>query len=225
MTITPAFLDAIAAAAERSPGPRTIPLPMPGNVGDFRSFTNFDEWRDYWLGLRLPFGVPQNMTDGFERAQKLYLLAWMDFDLMVAGEMVALSTLEHVLRDQYLGKEISRRRVVIAEKAERENREPKKGEKWWVEQASFSDLLKYMWNHDALTDDKLPSVRRSGGKVKDLIIGDRDPSLADMRHARAHGNPFGSGFEAGLLELIRDLIEYAYRDRIAEARTFAPGRF
>ncbi|MGQ0582216.1 MAG: hypothetical protein ACT4O6_09800 [Reyranella sp.] len=224
MTIATTFLDAISVAAERSPGPRTIQLPMPGHVGGFRSFANFDEWRDYWLGLRLPFGIPLNMTEGFERAQKLSLLAWVDFDLMVAAELVALTTLEHVLRDQYLGKEKCRRRAIIAEKAEQEKRQARRGEEWWIEQASFSDLLKYMWNHDELTDEQLPSVRRSGGKVKDLICGDRDPSLADMRHARAHGNPFDTGYEAGLIELIRDLIEYAYRDRIAEARAFLPNK-
>jgi len=43
-----------------------------------------------------------------------------------------------------------------------------------------------------------------------------EPSLADMRNIRAHGNPFGSGQIGGLIELVRDLIEFACRDRIEQ---------
>jgi hypothetical protein len=73
-----------------------------------------------------------------------------------------------------------------------------------------------MVDHDDLTDDKLPIIRRAGGTVIGLLRGDRDPNLAAIRNMRAHGNPFGAGPQAGLLELVRDLIEYAYRDLIAE---------
>lgn len=158
MSLTADFLDTLAVAAERSPGPRTLPWPMPGNLGALLSFASFADWRDFFLSFRLPYGVPQNMTDGFERASKLYLLAWIDFDLMVAGEIVALSTLEHVLRDCYLGKEREQRRAIIAENAQKDKRETTKKEKSWVERISFADLRKYMIEHDALTDDKLPLI-------------------------------------------------------------------
>jgi hypothetical protein len=87
-----------------------------------------------------------------------------------------------------------------------------------IERISFADLCNYMVERDWLTDDKVGVVRRSGGTVKALLTGERDPSLANLRNIRAHGDPFGSGFESGLLELIRDLIVYAYRNMIADAR-------
>lgn len=42
-----------------------------------------------------------------------------------------------------------------------------------------------------------------------LLTDEADPNLAEMRNVRAHGNPYGSGYQSGLLELVRDLIEYA----------------
>jgi len=61
------------------------------------------------------------------------------------------------------------------------------------------------------------------GAVIDLLVIEnppnpmaRKPSLADRRNGMAHGDPFGEsgagGPCAGLLELLRDLIDYAYRD-------------
>jgi hypothetical protein len=94
MTLTTKFLDAAAAAAERSSDPRVIPWPMPGNLGALRTFADFAEWRDAILGFSLPNGVPQNMRDSFDRALKIYLLAWIDFDLATAGEMAALSAFD-----------------------------------------------------------------------------------------------------------------------------------
>jgi hypothetical protein len=224
MTLTTAFVDAAAAAAERSPDPRVIPWPMPGNPGAFRTFADFAEWRDEILDFSLPHGVPQNMRDALDRALKIYLLAWIDFDLVTAGEMAALSAFEHVLRDCYFGKERDRRRARVVDKAAREKRKATKREVKWIERISFADLCNYMIERDGLTDDKVGLVRRSGGTVKALLTGDRDPSLANLRNIRAHGVPFGSGFTSGLLELIRDLIVYAYRDMIAEARALYPGR-
>jgi len=36
--------------------------------------------------------------------------------------------------------------------------------------------------------------------------------MADLRNESAHGAPFDGLPQAGLLELVRDLIDYAYRD-------------
>jgi hypothetical protein len=47
--------------------------------------------------------------------------------------------------------------------------------------------MRYVPEHDALTDDKLPMIRRSGGTVVDLVKGTREPSLADIRNSSAHG--------------------------------------
>jgi len=216
MALTADFLDAVAAAAEWLPGPRTVPWPTPGNLGGFVQFDSFAQWQSVLLGFRLPAGVPLNMVDGFDRALKLYLLAWLDFDVITAGELAALAALEHVLRDCYLGKFREKHNKRIAEKAQKEKRSPNIKEQFRPERIPFADLTKYMVESDGLTDDKLPSVRRLGGSVVKLLTGERDPSLAGIRNPRAHGNPFGSGYQSGLIEVIHDLIVYAYRDRIAE---------
>ena len=103
MPIAPEFLTALARAAEFSPGERTIPWPSPGQPGSFVTFADFPEWQRVILGFQLAVGVPRSMADLFDRALKLYLTAWLDFDLVTAGEMVALAALEHSLRDCYLG--------------------------------------------------------------------------------------------------------------------------
>ena len=41
---------------------------------------------------------------------------------------------------------------IIAEKAKQEARPVRKGEKWWVENTTFADLLKHRVEHDGLTD-------------------------------------------------------------------------
>jgi len=181
-------------------------------LGAFQSFDTFGDWRTFWLGFALSPGIPTYVVGGFERAQKLFLLAWLDLDLASAGELVAFTVLEYALKDRYLGKERERRWTASSEKAKKEGRPLTRREKEWTERISFADLLRYMVEHDGLTDEKVGLVRRSGGTVKDLLTGDRDPSLANMRNSRAHGSPFETGFTAGLLELIRDLIGYAYRD-------------
>jgi hypothetical protein len=55
-------------------------------------------------------------------------------------------------------------------------------------------------------------IQKRGGTIIGLLTGSRDPDLAEMRNALAHGDPFDGFPHSGLLELIRDLIEYAYRD-------------
>jgi hypothetical protein len=45
-----------------------------------------------WFGLHE--GIPDIVTAKFDRAHKLHVLAWIDFDLIKAGELVAFTTLE-----------------------------------------------------------------------------------------------------------------------------------
>jgi hypothetical protein len=74
-----------------------------------------------------------------------------------------------------------------------------------------------MVHHDDLTDAKIEMNQRcGGGSVVPLLTGDRKPSLAEIRNAAAHGDPFDGFLWAGMLELIRDLIEYAYRDFVPD---------
>lgn len=68
--------------------------------------------------------------------------------------------------------------------------------------------------HEGLTDEQLPIICKSDGSVIALFKGDRTPSLAAIRNLQAHGDPFEGLPWAGLLEFVRDLIEWAYRGMI-----------
>lgn len=57
---------------------------------------------------------------------------------------------------------------------------------------------------------------RCGGKAIGQLTGETEPALADRRNKLAHGDPFDGIPTGGLLELVRDLINYAYRGIIAE---------
>jgi hypothetical protein len=219
VALTTEFLDAVAAAAERLPGSRTIPWPVKGNLAGLVTFASFAEWREVLLSFRLRPSVPRNMADGFDLAIKLYLLAWFDFDLVTAGELAALAALEHVLRDCYLGELRERHTRKVVAKAAREKRDPTAKEAFKPESIKLAVLLNHMVESDGLTDDQLPCVRRYGGSIvgRLKLNSGAKPSLADIRNVRGHGNPFGSGYQSGLLEAVHNLIEYAYRERISAA--------
>lgn len=189
MALSNDFLDAVALAATRCSGPRVVPWPIPGNPAGLVSFADFAEWRAFLLDLSLRNTIPEIVRAKFERAQKLHILAWIDFDLIKAGELVALTALELGLADRY---------------------GPKARTKYG--NATFAHLLRYMPEHDGLTDDKMPMIRRCGGTIIDLVAGKTPHTLADIRNDAAHGFPFDGFPWTGLLELVRDLIEYAYRD-------------
>jgi len=101
MHLTTKFLDAVAMAKDRSSSPLIVPWPMPGNLGGCLSFSAFADWGAFVLDLSLRRTVPGIVTAKFERSQKLHLLAWIDFDLIKAGELVAMTALELALRDRY----------------------------------------------------------------------------------------------------------------------------
>ena len=206
MPLTSDFLNAITVAADRSPGPLVVPWPMPGNLGGFETFENFTQWREFVLGFSLHGRIPQIVTAKYDRALKLHLLTWIDFDLIKAGELIALTTLELALNDCYGGKVRKR----MKDKEKNKEKDEKKDE---LASIPFARLLSYMARHDELTDDKLPMNVRCGGSVVDLLNGKREPGLANIRNELAHGYPFDGFPWSGLLELVRDLIEYAYREQ------------
>ncbi|MDR3572018.1 MAG: hypothetical protein P4L81_07605 [Candidatus Pacebacteria bacterium] len=72
---------------------------MPGNLGALVSFSTFSEWRDFVLDLGLRRNVPDIVAMKFERSRKLHLLAWIDYDLIIAAELVAMTALELALKD------------------------------------------------------------------------------------------------------------------------------
>ncbi|MCW3476267.1 hypothetical protein [Limobrevibacterium gyesilva] len=201
MGVTTEFLDAAAVIAERSTAPLLFHWPMPGNLGGLLKFATFAEWRDFVLQFGLRDGIPDIVKAKFDRAHKLHVLAWVDPDLLKAGEQVALTTLELALKDRY-GHKVRDKRGNIR----------------------FANALRYMVESDGLTDDQVPMNRRCGppSTVVGRLTGDVRPSLADMRNDLAHGYPFDGLPHSGLLELVRDLIEYAYRDMIGAAVGLIP---
>lgn len=51
------------------------------------------------LGLRP--GTPEIVAAKYRRAQKLYLVGWLDTDLIRAGELVVMTALGLALNDRY----------------------------------------------------------------------------------------------------------------------------
>lgn len=188
------FLDLKLLDGVRREAPLALPWPVPGNPGGFYEFSTAAQWRAFVLSLGLPAGIPEIVAAKFRRAQMLYFLAWLYNDLIKAGELMALAALELGLNDRYGGK--VRKRGAYR---------------------SFAELLVYMIQ-DGLTDDRIPMVKRCGGSAIAFISGDARPSLAEIRNKQAHGDPFDGFPVGGLLELVRDLIAYAYRDFVTSAK-------
>jgi hypothetical protein len=167
---------------------------MPGRLDALVSFSTYAEWQKFFLRLDLAPGIPMIVTAKYDRALKLHLLSWIDFDIIKAGEIAALTTLELALKDRY-GDQVRDRNGNIV----------------------FDRLLRFMVERDDLTDLKLPIQQRcSLGSVVMRLTGEAKPTLATMRNDLAHGYPFDGLPSSGLLEVVRDLINYAYRDMIAE---------
>lgn len=181
-------LDHIQLAARDAP--LIIPWPSPGLTGGMIQFNEPDEWRRFIVGLGIDPRIPDIVQLKFRRAQTLYLLGWIDLDVLKAGELAALIALELTVMDRY------------------GDRIPKK-------KRSFAALLKHMVDVDGLEDAHIPTIVRTGGTAIGFVTGASEPSLSQRRNGMAHGDPFDGLPVGGLLELVRDLINYAYRDFIA----------
>ncbi len=172
--------------------PILLPWPTDGNAGGFMQFQKAADWRAFVESLGIDPRIPEIVRAKFARAQTLYLLGWADFSVVKAGELAALIALELALMDRYGGHLPKNKR-------------------------SFTALLKYMVENDGLTDAQIPMVVRCGGSALGQLTGATRPTLAERRNALAHGDPFDGFVTGGLLELARDLINFAYRHYIAEA--------
>lgn len=174
--------------------PRQEPLllawPADGQAGGFMSFDSPDAWRAFVGSLGIHPLIPMIVQAKFERAQTLYLLGWIDMGLVKAGELAALIALELALTDRY-GSAFKKK-------------------------PGFATLLKHMIKVDGLTDEKIPMVVRCRGTAIGQLTGEVNPTLAERRNSLAHGDPFEGLPTGGLLELARDLINYAYRDYTVE---------
>lgn len=172
--------------------PLLLPWPADGSPGAFLQFKTGAQWRDFVAGLGIDPRIPAIVQAKFERARRLYLFGWIDFNLIKAGELAALIALELALMDRYGGAISKRKR-------------------------SFKTLLLHMVEVDGLTDAQIPMSVRCGGEAIGQLTGENNPTLAERRNLLAHGDPFDGLPTGGLLELVRDLINYAYRGFIAEA--------
>lgn len=182
--------------------------PRPGNPGAILGFAAPEEWIAFLSELDLSPYVPQIVSTKYRRAQRLYALSWLDLDLVKAGELVSVTALELALKDRYAG-QIQKRNPM------------------------FSDLLQHLVMKDGLASTEVNFTRLYGGKVANLLYesdatrdarkrhqGPAQPTLLSIRNGLAHGDPFDGLPWGGLLELIRDLIEYAYRQMIAEGQQY-----
>ena len=59
MAISTDFLDAVALAAGRFPGPLVLPWPISGRPDGFLTFASFAEWRLFVTNLSLHAVVPE----------------------------------------------------------------------------------------------------------------------------------------------------------------------
>jgi len=172
--------------------PLLLPWPSPGNPGGFLTFTEPSDWRAFVGSLGINPCIPDIIQTKFNRAQTLYLLGWIDFGLIKVGELAALIALELSVMDRYGGMLPKKRR-------------------------SFAALLRHMVEQDGLTDAQIPMIAKCSGTAIGQLIGETKPTLAERRNKLAHGDPFDGMATSGLLELARDLIDYAYRGYIAQA--------
>lgn len=189
--------------------PLLLPWPAPGRPGGFMQFDDAEQWRAFVAGLGLDPLIPEIVRAKYARAQKLYLLGWIDLDLVKAGELVALTALELALNDRYGGD---------VEPLPRKRLNPSTALLAPPPRRSFNALLKHMVTKDGLTEDQIPMIVRCGGTAIGQLTGETKPTLADRRNALAHGDPFDGLPTGGLLELVRDLIGFAYRHYLAEVR-------
>jgi len=157
------------------------------------------DWRAFIEGLAIDARIPNIVRAKFTRAQTLYLLGWIDFSVLKAGELAALIALELALMDRYGGRVSKNKR-------------------------SFAALLKFMVDSDGLTDAQIPMAVRCGGTAIGQLTGESRPTLSERRNALAHGDPFDGLPTGGLLELRCSADDGACLSRPIAWRDTAPTR-
>ena len=208
-------------------GSFAVPWPVPGVPNQIQSFEEAETWLAFLRRLNLHDAVPLPTATKYLRAKKLYAYAWLEYDFIKAAELVALSALEGALSDRY------GRAAMKVRKNGNDRKEP-----------MLAELMSYMIEHDGLPDDIFLFALRYRQRKEEKVVSAlyepdasrqvrnaavkasaKDPSifpppepmtLATIRNGLAHGAPLEGWPWGGLLEIIKDLIEYAYRERIAE---------
>lgn len=186
--------DLVPSLAHRHSDQFFIPWPLPGNSGEGQWFSTIAEWKDFVASLSLNNRVPDIVSVKFQRAQKVFFLGWNSANFLNAGGLVSLTALDVALQDRY------------GDKVRDKNGET----------GSFADLLHYMVKKDGLSDDNVPIIQGGGIHLVNRLAGDSMPSLAEIWNALSRGDPIECPW-IGLLEIVRDLIDYAYRDVVSIA--------
>ena len=92
------FPDILHVSADRIDMPLPIHWPESGNPSAIQVFDRLCDRQAFVAGKRLHFAIPHVVAAKYWRAQKLYFLGWIDYDLIKAGELAALTALELALR-------------------------------------------------------------------------------------------------------------------------------
>lgn len=183
--------------------------PAPGNPVAFWHFNTPDEWRRFVNTLSLDPRIPDIVHLKFERARKLFLLGWIDIDLIKGAELVALTALELALKDCF---------GHVAPRLPTKKVDPSSPEAMMTQpiRYSFKALLRHLVDKEGLTDAQIPVIARCGGTAIGQLTGETKPTLEDRRNALAHGDPFDGMPTSGLVEFVRDLIMFAYRHYLTD---------
>jgi hypothetical protein len=140
-----------------------------------------DEWRAFVAALSLDPRIPDIIRLKFERAQKLFLLGWIDADLIKGAELVALTTLELALKDRFghVVPRLSSKKV-----------DPSSPEALMAQpiRYSFRALLRRLVDKEGFTDAQIPMIARCGGSAIGQLTGATRPTRDDRRNAMAHGD-------------------------------------
>ncbi|NQE65307.1 hypothetical protein [Caulobacter sp. RHG1] len=200
-------MNALATWLADVPGGVCIFWPSPTSPAALTSFPTIDAWRRALEALDLDSAcaAPAVVRVKYRRAQKLYLLAWADADVMLAAEIVAFTALELALNDRF-------GLLVKALSPPRKKKEP--SATGMIATPPLSDLLDHLVTHQGIRELDFPTALIGGGRVINRLrkigpLADR-PTLAEMRNRHAHGSPIEGGPLSGLLHVIRDLIHYCY---------------
>jgi hypothetical protein len=172
--------------------PLTLAWPATSYAAACLHFDHAVAWRGVIAGLGIDRLTPEITQQKLTRAQTLYLLGSINFSLIKAGELAALIALELAVMDCYGGELLKRK-------------------------CGFGALLKHMVIANWLTDSDILMVVHCDGTAIGQLVGDVHPTLPKRRNTLAHGDPFHGLPTAGLLEFVRDLIDYPYSDCIAKA--------
>ena len=168
----------------------------PGSFGHGRCnltlmhFAHIREWRDYLLTLQInDTRVPGIHCDAYHNALRALLLAWVEPAIVQSAEMQALRSLEGALCGAYF------QRLLEKERTRRRKLKPE------AFKPSLGQFLDFMSECDDLPDTMHSKSRFGPGSA-----------LNTIRNRLAHGTPLNTLPCGGLLESVRDVIIYAYRN-------------